>query len=277
MADRSDRQSIAVFALTRGTSSLCNTLRKRGYPIQLPFGSIILYSICHWIISSSVLLKPHLLPSSYYKALLKYSESFDDKTAAAMFRQSTFVPCDEILHQGMNCWQYMACTATKVFIRFIKFYAVLYGLSLMITPRKLLMNPLVRLTSLAYNVLISASFFTTEATVFMGSLCVLRKMAWQSPLPISIATVCSTLASLSLLIERPSRRPELNMFMLHQAIVIVVNWLNEKKVINQCPKLLKHLSEVLVFSASMMPIMHAYEREKESNSSLVNSLLSFVV
>jgi hypothetical protein len=27
----------------------------------------------------------------------------------------------------------------------------------------------------------------------------------------------------------------------------------------------------------MMPIMHAYEREKESNSSLVNSLLSFVV
>jgi hypothetical protein len=140
MADRSDRQSIAVFALTRGTSSLCNTLRKRGYPIQLPFGSIILYSICHWIISSSVLLKPHLLPSSYYKALLKYSESFDDKTAAAMFRQSTFVPCDEILHQGMNCWQYMACTATKVFIRFIKFYAVLYGLSLMITPRKLLMK-----------------------------------------------------------------------------------------------------------------------------------------
>ena len=156
-------------------------------------------------------------------------------------------------------------------------YLVLDSSSLSIVKYSFYNRPLARLASLAYNVLISASFFTTEATVFIGSLCVLRKAAGQSPLPVSIATICSTLASLSLLIERPTRRPELTMFMLHHAVVVAVNWLKEKKVVNQGTGLLKRLSEVVVFSASMMPIMHAYERERESNSSLVNILLSFIV
>lgn len=138
LAVKSDRQRIVLFALARGLGALYNTLTKRGYVKQLPFGSVILYSICHWVICNAVVLKPYLLPKSYYRALLKYSESFDDHSATVLFRQATFVPCEEILHRGMSCWQHIVCTARRIFARFVKFYSVLYGLSVLMTPRRLL-------------------------------------------------------------------------------------------------------------------------------------------
>ena len=135
LLDSSDGHTIVLFALARSLEALFNTSIKRGYLKQLPFGTLILFSVCHCIVCCAVLRKPNLLPKSYYKALLKYSECFDDNIASVMFRQSTYVPCERILHKGTSCWQHITYTAIRIFAQFVKFYSVLYGVGVIMQPK----------------------------------------------------------------------------------------------------------------------------------------------
>ncbi|XP_062522595.1 uncharacterized protein LOC134197318 isoform X2 [Corticium candelabrum] len=148
LLDSSDGHTIVLFALARSLEALFNTSIKRGYLKQLPFGTLILFSVCHCIVCCAVLRKPNLLPKSYYKALLKYSECFDDNIASVMFRQSTYVPCERILHKGMSCWQHITYTAIRIFAQFVKFYSVLYGVGVIMQP-KILRKPVSTFKTLA--------------------------------------------------------------------------------------------------------------------------------
>ena len=77
---------------------------------------------------------------------------------------------------------------------------------------------------------------------------------------------------LSVLFERASRRKELTLFLIPHSLYALYLWGLEKKVVKHIP-----LSSVVLFSVSMMSVMHAYEREPESLSLLLNGVLRYFV
>ena len=105
------------------------------------------------------------------------------------------------------------------------------------------------------------------------TICLLRKLQRRPP-PISpwILAIAGASTGLSLLFERANRRKELLLFTMPHTMYAVYLWATANGFVRYIP-----YSTIFLFALSMIPIMHAYEREPESLSLLVHSALKFFV
>ena len=129
------------------------------------------------------------------------------------------------------------------------------------------------ITSLAKNLVYSTAFLSSMVMLAKYTICLLRNHAHQPP-PLSgyIPLLGGLACGLSVLFERASRRKELALFVVPHSIYAFYNYLNERKILPNIPG-----GSSLLFALSMVSIMHAYEREPESLSMLLNGVLRFFV
>ena len=104
-------------------------------------------------------------------------------------------------------------------------------------------------------------------------ICLLRNIQNRPP-PLSpwIPMAAGMVAGLGVLFERVNRRRELSLFLIPHTLYAVYLWAKDKGIVRHIPN-----SSIVLYALSMVPIMHAYEREPESLNVLLHSALKFFV
>lgn len=129
------------------------------------------------------------------------------------------------------------------------------------------------LKSLVKNTVFSTAFLATMVMLAKYVICLLRNLQHQPPpLKTHIPVLAGFACGLSVLLERANRRKELTLFLIPHTLYALYQWALQKKVIRHI-----RYSSVALFSLSMISIMHAYERERDSLSMLLNGLLRYFV
>ncbi|KAL4232883.1 hypothetical protein ACF0H5_007570 [Mactra antiquata] len=173
----------------------------------------------------------------------------------------------------------LSLRAQKFVIRFLKGFGSGLGVysgikivtALMKNPFR--ERPVVSAKSVAKNVVWSTAFLATMVMVAKYGICLLRNLLGRPPpLPSWIPAASGFAAGLGVLFERVHRRRELSLFLIPHTLYALYLFGKENKIIRHIPH-----SSLFLFALSMVPIMHAYEREPESLNLLLHSALKFFV
>lgn len=277
LLDSSRRQTLAFFTLSRALGAGISTLVTRDYLRSIPFFEVWVFSACVSLIVYCTALAPQYLNRGYYMSILKWSRDYTDSNLTLTFREpgSRFLTCSEVgLHEG-------SCTAHRLkdlllsLPGFAKLYLPIHLTPVLIFKRAMLMKrPLFVLYSLAKNLALSTLFLGLMVSLAKMVICLLRN-AMHRPPPLAgfIPALAGAVCGLALLLERFSRRKELTLF-------VIPHVLNILYVAGQSSSLLKPFLGLshgftLVFALSMSSIMHAYEREPQSLTLLINGIIRF--
>ncbi|GFS17400.1 hypothetical protein ElyMa_001496500 [Elysia marginata] len=275
--DTSRRQTLAFFTLSRAMGAGISTLVTRGYLRNIPYFEVGVFSACVSLIVYCTALAPHLLNRGYYRSILKWSRDYTDARLTRLFREPgpRFLTCAEVgLHEG-------SCTAHRLkdlllsLSGFAKLYLPIHLTPVLIFKRGLLLKrPLFVLTSLVKNLALSTAFLGLMVTLAKLTICLLRNAFHRPPpLPGFVPAVAGAVCGLALLLERFNRRKELTLF-------VIPHFLNILYVAGQDSAGVQPLLGLphgftLTFALSMSSVMHAYEREPQSLTLLINGILKF--
>ncbi|KAN0040374.1 hypothetical protein ACTA71_012267 [Dictyostelium dimigraforme] len=148
-----------------------------------------------------------------------------------------------------------------VFLAGLKLYAPLFLVPALIFKRKRTLPEILR----------SSVFLGTYAGVFSGAICLIRRILGRDLK--SMAAISGFFAGLlSILIEKKSRRSELALYCLNQAIEVVWKMAAARKLV----PLFKN-GEVLVYMIASSILLYFYQNEPDSLRSNMNGLLKFFV
>ncbi|XP_059153223.1 uncharacterized protein LOC131938999 [Physella acuta] len=276
--DKTKRQTLAFFTLSRALGAGLSTLVARGVITAIPFFEVMVFCLCTSIIVYCVALRPQYLNTGYYRSILKWSRDYTDKNLQIMFRVpgTRYITCDEGgLHEG-SCVQHRLKDLLKSLPGFAKLYLPIHVTPIVIFKRKVVAErPLYVLKSLVKNMILSTTFLGLTVALAKITICVLRNGLHQPP-PLAgfIPALGGFVCGIALLLERHSRRKELSLFVIPHTINILYIAIKRSKL---GPGLRIPHGFTLLFALSMMSVMHAYEREPESLSLLINGLLKFFV
>ncbi|KAI8506896.1 hypothetical protein Bbelb_153350 [Branchiostoma belcheri] len=268
------RRTIALFLLARAANAFFSTLVRRGHVPRVRHCDTAVFCLCTGFIVYAAALDPELLPVGYYRSILRWSRGWTDKGLAHTLRRTgtEFVPCDLHMHPG-SCHAYTLKDTLRSWPSFFKMYLPINLVPVLLFKYKqLLSRPTDTLTSLFIHTVWSGTFLTFLVQIAKYVICVLRHRAHKPP-PVDgyIPFTAGVLCALSVLFERASRRRELSMY-------VIPHFLNGMFLLAQ-----RHhvktvpFGSILVFMASTMTLMHAYERERDSLSNLVKGILKYLV
>lgn len=127
--------------------------------------------------------------------------------------------------------------------------------------------------SLLKNTLFSTAFLATMVMLAKYVICLLRNLS-HTPPPLSpyIPATAGLVCGLGVLFERASRRKELSLFLVPHTLYALYMWTKQKNILRDLP-----FGSVALFAVSMVSVMHAYEREPESLSLLLNGVLKYFI
>ncbi|KAH9489152.1 hypothetical protein Btru_052328 [Bulinus truncatus] len=278
LLNKSVRQTVVFFTLARALGAGVSTLVARDIVGAVPFFEVAMFSFCTSIILYCVSLRPNLINPGYYKSILKWSRDYTDGKLTTLFRTpgTKFVTCAESgLHQG-NCMHHRLVDFIHSLPGFAKLYLPIHLTPVLVFKRNVLLErPIFVLKSLIKNLLLSTTFLGLMVTLAKLTICLLRNCIHRPPpIPAFIPVIAGATCGLALLLERYSRRKELCLFVISHTINILYIAIKKSK--------LKFILKVphgftILFALSMMSVMHAYEREPESLTLLINGLLKFFV
>ncbi|CAL1546335.1 unnamed protein product [Lymnaea stagnalis] len=84
--NKSMRQTLAFFTLSRALGASLSTLVTRGVVYAVPCFEVAIFCLCTSLIVYCVSLKPHYLNTGYYRSILKWSRDFTDKNLNYLHR-----------------------------------------------------------------------------------------------------------------------------------------------------------------------------------------------
>lgn len=123
------------------------------------------------------------------------------------------------------------------------------------------------------NMIFSTAFIASMVMLAKYTICLLRNFSHRPPpLPGYIPVAGGLVCGLSILFERANRRKELCLFVVPHTLFAFYTWMKGKNLASPIP-----YGSVLLYALSMISIMHAYEREPESLSLLLNGILRYFV
>ena len=271
------RRTILLYIIARAIGVTVKILNKWGYIPTIPNAVGLLFSFLEGLIIICVTQKPHLLPPSYYKAILHWSVYYTDEKLSTYFRErgTEFLPCSHSMHPG-SCHLTAADDFKNCFVLYTRIYLVLYSIPLLVFKIKhLRTNPRKTLRRYVKNVLNSSLFFAIDSTTVKYMLCLLRN--WNRgtpPAPTFIPFVAGFVGGLSVILERPSRQLELLYYSIAQVLYVVWKLLCIKKPLrlHQFPA-----GSVVLYSVSLMVIMYSYAHEKEVIGPLIVKAVDFLL
>ncbi|KAM9977630.1 hypothetical protein ACTFIR_011500 [Dictyostelium discoideum] len=181
-------------------------------------------------------------------------------------------------HQIQNCEKFhpwaKTCTSSAsqiwfaVFLAGLKLYAPLFLVPALIFKRKSIQFLVQRTLP---EILRSSVFLGTYAGVYAGAICLIRRIVGKDLK--SMAAISGFFAGLlSILIEKKSRRSELALYCLNQAIEVVWKMAAARKLV----PLFKN-GEVLVYMIASSILLYFYQNEPDSLRSNMNGLLKFFI
>ncbi|KAK6166026.1 hypothetical protein SNE40_022815 [Patella caerulea] len=272
------RKAGALFAIARALGSGLTTLVKRGHLTRIPYCETISFCLSCAFLVYCTALEPNLLSKGYYYSILKWSRDYTDANLTLLFRKpaESFISCQAAgLHQE-SCTNHAFKDFCLSFPAFAKLYLPIHATPMLLFRRKLLFQkPLAELLTLARNLAMSSAFLATMVMLAKYGLCVLRNILGRPPpIPPLVPVVAGFMCGLGILFERSSRRKELALFLIPHTLYAFY-LLGKQSRLN--PLLVLPHGFVIMFSISMMGIMHAYEREPSSLTQLTRGILNFFV
>ncbi|XP_013416683.1 uncharacterized protein LOC106178162 isoform X2 [Lingula anatina] len=270
------RRTIALFALARAVGVLADAANRQGVVRPIPHGYTTLFCLCCSFMVYCTALKPQLLQKGYYYSVLKWSRDYTNSNLEKVFRKqgSVFVSCARGEIHDNTCTRHAFLDLLQSWPGFAKLYLPIHVAPILLFKRKLLrQQPKKVLKSLLKNVVMSATFLSAMVMLAKYVICLLRNMSGKPPpLPAYIPLLAGLTCGLSVLFERASRRKELVMFLIPHTINALFLLGLEKGFCKYIP-----YGSVVVFAASMMPIMHAYEREPATLTPFIRGILRYFV
>lgn len=276
--DPGRRLIYTLFAVSRAFGALVSTLVTREKVPEIPYSETLLFCLCCGFLVHCVALRPDLLHKGYYYSVLKWSRDYNDKTLQKLFRDTgdRFLTCQEAGLHSDSCTKHAFKDMILSIPSFAKLYLPIHLAPIVIFRRKLVIKrPKTVLKSLVKNVIFSTSFLATMVMLAKYTICLLRNVNKKPPplasyIPVLGGLVCG----FSVLLERANRRKELSLFLIPHTLYALYTWV---KGTGLGSKMDIPYGSVLLYAISMISIMHAYEREPESLSILLNGMLRFFV
>lgn len=271
------RRTILLYLLARALGTMVHLLHGDGRLPAVPGFTTGVFNLCCAVVVLCVTHHPHLLPPSYYKAALRWSHYYDDQKLHRLFRSpgAHFVQCSPLLHAG-SCHRTAITDLYRSALFFSKIYFLIYSLPLLLWKlQSLVHDPVTVIRYFLRNIAVSTAFFTVAATTVKYLVCLLRN--WDHappPGPQYIPFVAGLVGSLAVLIERPNRQVELMYYAIPQVLYIAWRLLCIKKPL----KLHKvPAGSVWLFCVSLMVVMYAHERNRDSLAPSINTTLDFLL
>ena len=115
---------IAFFAAARALGAGATTLVTRGHVTSVPHAETVAFCVCCAVLLPCVCLHPQLLPTGYYRSVVRWSRAYSEPILTRLFRtpEERFLTCQEVgLHEG-TC----ASHALLDLVRGLPFFARLY-------------------------------------------------------------------------------------------------------------------------------------------------------
>ncbi|RUS78406.1 hypothetical protein EGW08_013820 [Elysia chlorotica] len=277
LLDSSRRQTLAFFTLSRALGAGISTLVTRGFLNHIPFFEVGVFSACVSLIVHCTAMAPQYLNRGYYMSIIKWSRDYTDERLTRAFREPgpRFLTCAEIgLHEG-SCTKHRVTDLLQSLSGFAKLYLPIHLIPVLIFKRGLLLKrPFFVLYSLSKNLALSTAFLGLMVFLAKIVICLLRNALQRPPpLPGFIPAVAGAVCGLALLLERFSRRKELALFVIPHFLNILYVAAEKSPALK--PFLRLPHGFTLVFALSMTSVMHAYEREPQSLTMLINGVLRF--
>lgn len=270
------RRVICLFAIARAFGALISTLVVREKIPMIPYSETVLFCLCCAFLVYCTALKPQLLFKGYYYSVLKWSRDYTDKKLDVLFRKPSdrFLTCNEVGLHTDSCTKHAMKDFIYSFPAFAKLYLPIHVAPVIIFRRNLLLQrPKRVIRSLIKNILFSTAFLASMVMLAKYVICLLRNLQGKpSPLAGFIPAIAGVAAGLGVLFERASRRKELSLFLIPHSLFALYLWALEHRFIRHIP-----YSSVVLFSVSMVSVMHAYEREPDSLSMLLKGVLRYFI
>ncbi|XP_071114487.1 transmembrane protein 135-like [Haliotis cracherodii] len=276
--DHSRRSVVALFAVARALGAGVSTLVTREHVRKVPYSETMAFCLCCGFLVYCTALRPSVLAKGYYHSILKWSRDYTDTKLDLLFRLPSdhFISCQEGGLHAYSCtrhafWDFL-CSLSS----FVKLYLPIHVTPIVIFRRHLIVEkPKDVILSLLRNLVMSGAFLSTMVMLAKYVICLQRNFIRKPPpLPPFVPIVAGFVCGLGVLFERESRRKELALFLVPHSLHALYNMEVKSKV-----KVLSRIPQgyVLLYSLSMMVVMHAYERHPESLTPLINGLLRFFV
>ncbi|XP_033741255.1 uncharacterized protein LOC117328034 [Pecten maximus] len=276
--DPGRRLVYTLFAVSRAFGALISTLVTREKIPEIPYSETLLFSVCCGFLVHCVALRPDLLHKGYYYSVLKWSRDYNDKTLQKLFRDSgdRFLSCQEAGLHSDSCTKHAFKDMIYSIPSFAKLYLPIHLAPIIIFRHKLVVKrPKVVLKSLLKNVIFSTSFLASMVMLAKYTICLLRNLNKKPPplasyIPVAGGLVCG----LSVLLERANRRKELSLFLIPHTLYALYTYIKGTRLSSRIDM---PYGSVFLYAISMISIMHAYEREPQSLSLLLNGILRYFV
>ncbi|XP_062617210.1 uncharacterized protein LOC134278915 [Saccostrea cucullata] len=274
--DPTRRLIFCLFAISRAIGALISTLVAREKIPEIPYSETMSFCCCCAFLVYCTALNPQLLNTGYYFSVLKWSRDYTDKKLRVLFREpgDRFLTCQEAgLHKD-QCLRHAIVDWVKSFPAFAKLYFPIHVAPVVVFRRKLLLErPYRVIKSILKNTLFSTAFLATMVMLAKYVICLLRNLSHKPP-PLStyVPAVAGFVCGFGVLFERASRRKELSLFLVPHTLYALYLWAKQKNILRDIP-----FGSTVLFAVSMVSVMHAYEREPESLSLLLNGVLRYFI
>jgi len=301
--EKDTRRMVSLYVLGRVLECLYNSRKNKGlwhfWGSNWNHGDTLLFCLASAQVMYAYVMRPETLDTSYYRWILRtgpiaevilkavracnrnkpipveavtsYVQSINPQIPVALDGSVSIIPCS-LLHPQQS---YCSLQALEVFLscfkKLLPLYATLTSLPLIgMNPGKFLKSPLTKLWLFTLSTLRSTTFLSTFVAGYMSIICLHRKIVNTDHR--FIYWLAGFICSLSILIEKKSRRSELALYALPRGLDSLYTLLCDRKWLASLP-----YGDVLLFCFSIGGIMYYYEREPNTMSPLVRSFITKIL
>jgi len=259
-------------------------------------GDTLLFSLASAQIMYAYVMRPETLDTSYYRWILRtgpiaevilkavracnrnkpipveavtsYVKGINLKIPVDLDGPVSIIPCSLLHPQQPYCSLQALDVFLSCFKKVLPLYATLTCLPMIgLNLTKFLKAPLAKLREFSLSTVRSTTFLSSFVAVYMGIICLHRKIVNTDHR--FIYWLAGFLCSLSILIEKKSRRAELALYALPRGLDSLYTLLCDRKWLASLP-----YGDVLLFCLSMAGIMYYYEKEPNTMSPFLRSILT---
>jgi len=290
------RRTFSLYVLPRIFQCIYNGLKSRGWwhfwGSNWNHGDTLLFAIASAQVMYAYVMRPETLPESYYKFILR-TGPIDARTLDAVRKINRGKPIDttsiieflssKVPHKdhshisstpdiiGCNLLhpKYESCSYVALLVllssakKILPIYASITIISqLALRFRHLVSNPLQEAKYSILSCFQSSMFLSAFVAIYQAVICVHRNLF--SLENKYIYYIAGLFSSMSLLIEKKSRRSELALYALPRGLDSLYMTLLDRKLLTTIP-----YGDLILFSLSVGGIMYFYDNEKENMSPLL--------
>uniref|UniRef100_A0A6B2L4Z8 Transmembrane protein 135 N-terminal domain-containing protein n=1 Tax=Arcella intermedia TaxID=1963864 RepID=A0A6B2L4Z8_9EUKA len=306
--EKDSRRTLSLQVLGRVLECVYNALKSRGWwhfwGSNWNHGDTLLFCLASAQIMYAYVMRPETLDDSYYKFIVK-SGPIDEVVlqqvrnnnrgrpldvnriveyvtrrnpnadraglASEVLEKLTVIPCSVLHPHNESCVMNALEVLRLSFKKILPIYATLTFVPLLLLKfGSFIKHPLARIWTATLSTIQSSLFLGTFVMVYMSVVCLQRKVVsedfrftyWLS----------GFIASLSLLIEKKSRRSELALYALPRGIDSLYMLLLDRKWMASLPQ-----GELILFCISMGSIMYFYDNESHTMSPFLKNILDWVI